>query len=293
MIYQKEIGEEFKSETPEPVGESSKWLTAALVMTFVEKGEISLDDQVSKYLPIFASYSKSYITIRHCLAEITGIESEQKKPKLLQKKKFASLEEEVNYFASHKDIVAAPGKEFFYGDVGLNIVGRIMEVISKRKTFSKLMQERITKPLGMKKTTFAKENGSEDPSGGAISTAGDYIKFMTMILNKGENNGKNILSKESIEEMEKAQFSTLPIKSSPKVAQGFNYGYGVWIQESDKTGMAKVITCPDRFGTWPYIDRCRKYSCIIFTRRQSSEQNQNFYLAIKGEIEKKIQPNCD
>lgn len=77
-IYQKEIGEEFKSETPQPIGSSSKWLTAALVMTFVDKGELSLDDPVSNYLPIYSSYSKSYITIRHCLAEVTGIESEQK-----------------------------------------------------------------------------------------------------------------------------------------------------------------------------------------------------------------------
>src|SRR5438105_10492428 len=245
MIYKKEIGEEFKAETDQPIGASSKWLTAALIMTFVDKGELSLDDPVSKYIPVFSSYSKSYITIRHCLAEITGIESEQKKlAKVLQKKKFASLEEEVNYYAAHKDIVANPGKEFFFGDVGYNIAGRILEVISKRKTFSKLMQERITKPLGMKKTSFAIEKGSENPSGGAISTAADYIKFLAMLLNNGEYNGKKILSKEAIQEMEKVQFSSLPVKSSPRVTQGFNYGYGSWIQETDKNGKSTVISCP-------------------------------------------------
>src|SRR3954470_5021529 len=62
-IYKKEIGEEFKADVQEPIGASSKWLTAALVMTFVDEGKLSLDDPVSKFLPIFASYSKSYITI--------------------------------------------------------------------------------------------------------------------------------------------------------------------------------------------------------------------------------------
>ena len=97
-IFQKETGEEFKVESAEAIGSASKWLTVALVMTFVDKGELSLDAPVSRYLPVFASYSKSYITIRHCLANVTGIESEQKKvSKLLTKKKFATLEEEVNY----------------------------------------------------------------------------------------------------------------------------------------------------------------------------------------------------
>lgn len=294
IIYKKEIGEDFKVESPEPIGAGSKWLTASLIMTFVDKGELSLDDPVSTYLPVFAAYSKSYITLRHCLTETTGIESEQKKiTRVLQKKKFDSLEEEVNHFASRKDIVTNPGTEFFYGEVGYNIAGRVLEVIAKRKTFSKLMQERITRPLGMKKTSFVTERGAEDPSAGAISTAGDYIKFMTMILNNGEYNGKRILSKEAVAEMEKIQANALPVKSNPKATQGFNYGFGAWIQETDKNGKAKLIGAPGINGTWPYIDRCRNYTCIIFTRQLEAEQNQQSFLEIKEEVEKQIKPECN
>ncbi len=290
VIYKKEIGEEFTSETPEPVGTASKWLSAALVMTFVDKGELSLDDPVSKYIPSLVAYSKNYITIRQCLAEITGIESEQKKVvRIMQKKKFSTLEEQVNYFAAHKDIVTQPGKELFFGEVGYSLAGRVLEVISKRKPFSKLMLERILKPLGMKKTTFVSERGAESPSDGAVSTAGDYIKFMSMILNNGEFNGKQILSKEAILEMEKVQFGDVPVRSLPKLVEGFRYGYGVWIQENNST---KVIACPDLYGTWPYIDRCRKYACIIFTKQQNTEQNQGLFLAVKNEIEEQIKADC-
>lgn len=294
IIYKKEIGEDFKSEVVEPIGNSSKWLTAALVMTFVDNGELKLDDPVSKYLPIFTSYSKSYITIRQCMQEITGIESEQKKiGRMLQKKNFASLEEEVNFYASHKDIVTAPGKEFFYGDIGYNTVGRVLEAIAKKKTFSRLMQERITKPLGMRKTSFLKDSGSEDPADGAVSTAGDYIKFMTMLLNYGDFNGKRILSKEAVLEMEKSQVREVPVKYSPKLMQGFEYGEGVWIQEKDKSGNAGVVTCPSLYGTWPYIDRCRNYAAIIFTRQQDNEQNAAVYLQVKSEIEEQIKGGCN
>jgi CubicO group peptidase (beta-lactamase class C family) len=294
ITYKSEVGDDFKMETPEQIGTSSKWLTAALVMTFVDKKELSLDDPVAKYLPIFGSYSKAYITIRHCLAEITGIESEEKKvSRLLQKKKFGSLEAEVNYYASHKNIVTQPGKEFFYGDVAYNTLGRVLEVIAKKKTFSKLMQERITKPSGMKKTNFLNDRGPEDPSAGAVSTAGDYIRFMTMLLNDGMANGKQVLSKEAIAEMEKVGFSGLPVKSAPKFAKGFNYGFGVWVQEADKNGKSSVISCPGVEGCWPYLDRCRNYACIILTPQRDNEQTQQVFLEIKEAIEKQMKSECN
>lgn len=292
-VYKKETSADFKAETQAPIGYSSKWLTAALVMTFVDKGELSLDDPVSKYIPVFTMYSKSYITIRHCLAEVTGIESEQKKLlRIVQKKKFASLEEEVNNYAAHKDIVANPGNEFYFGDVGFAIAGRVLEIVSKRKTFSKLMQERITKPLGMKKTNFTVESGAENPADGAVSTATDYAKFMVMLLNNGIYEGKQILSAAAVKEMEKVQFGTLPVKSAPKSAQGLQYGLGEWIQESEGGGIDTVMTCPGIYGTWPFFNRCRGYACIIFTPQQDDEQKPNAYQQVKEVIEEVLQRGC-
>ena len=45
LIYKKEVGE-YKSKTVAPIASCSKWLTAALVMQFVDEGKISLDDPV-------------------------------------------------------------------------------------------------------------------------------------------------------------------------------------------------------------------------------------------------------
>ncbi len=41
------------------------------------KEKIESDDPVSKYLPIFDKYMKSYVTIRQCLAHTTGIENDK------------------------------------------------------------------------------------------------------------------------------------------------------------------------------------------------------------------------
>ncbi|MEQ1676451.1 MAG: serine hydrolase domain-containing protein, partial [Chitinophagaceae bacterium] len=100
LVYKKEMGE-FNSKTQAPIASCSKWLTAALVMQFVDEGKLSLDDKVVKYIPEFEKYFKSYITIRQCLSHMTGIADDDKFLKrILQRRKFTSLEEEVNDFAS-------------------------------------------------------------------------------------------------------------------------------------------------------------------------------------------------
>jgi len=121
LVYKKEMGD-FNSKTQAPIASCSKWLTAALVMIFVDEGKLSLDDKISKWLPEYEKYFKGYITIRHCLSHMTGIQQDQPRfLKLLERKKFASLEDEVNSFAS-KTIQAKTGTEFRYGNIGLNRV---------------------------------------------------------------------------------------------------------------------------------------------------------------------------
>ncbi len=109
LVYKKEMGD-FNSKTQAPIASCSKWLTAALVMQFVDEGKISLDDKVVKYIPEFDKYFKGYITIRHCLSHMTGIEDDDKFLKrILDRKKYTTLEEEVNAFAAKREIRANAG----------------------------------------------------------------------------------------------------------------------------------------------------------------------------------------
>src|SRR5690606_33174460 len=67
LVYKKE-NKFFNSKAQAPVASASKWLTAALVMQFVDEGLLSLDDKVVQWVPEFEKYFKNYITIRHCLS---------------------------------------------------------------------------------------------------------------------------------------------------------------------------------------------------------------------------------
>ena len=196
IIYQKELGE-FTAKSKAHIASSSKWLTAALVMTFVDEGKISLDTRVSTYIPIFEQYGKSYITIRQCLSHQVGIADNQNLVgKLLDRRKFESLEEEVDSYAK-KEIAYNPGTSFSYGNMGLNIAGRVLEIISKKR-FELLIRQRLFTPLNMKNSSFSPEDFTVNPSGGAETTAADYMNFLTMLLNNGMFNGKRILSEASV-----------------------------------------------------------------------------------------------
>ncbi len=287
IIYQKAIGE-FTAKTQAPIASCSKWLTAALVMTYVDEGKLSLDDKVSKFLPIMTKYSKGFITIRHCLSHMTGIESEPFR--LLGRKKFSSLEEAVEDIITKKDIESNPGLEFRYSNVGLDLVGRVLEVMNRR-SFEQLMQERITRPLMMRNTNFSSFN-AVNPSGGAVSTASDYMNFLSMILNKGMFNGKRILSEKAIADMQTAQTTPSMIKYAPKAAAGFNYGFGEWILATDENLQSTVVASPGLFGTWPMVDKCRGYAAIFFTRGLLGEEKRDLYLDIKKSIDEQIKSAC-
>jgi CubicO group peptidase (beta-lactamase class C family) len=287
VIHSKELGE-FNAKTPAPIGNSSKWLTAALVMMFVDEGKIQLDDPVSKYIPVFDKYMKSYVTIRQCLAHTTGIESEKNMLKTLQRGKHMNLEEEVNAFAA-KEISNNAGTEFHYGSIGPNIAARVLEVVSK-KPFDRLIQEKLLRPLKMKQTSFVNDNGyAPNPSGGARSSANDYINFLSMILNKGVFEGKQILSAKAIEEMQKPQFTNLPVKFTPKIAEGLHYGLGEWIQEEDANGNSRVLSSPGLFGTWPYVDKCRNYAAIVLTKSLLPvEQKKDVMIQFKAAVDEAV-----
>jgi CubicO group peptidase (beta-lactamase class C family) len=274
-----------------PIAASSEWLTAALVMAMVDEGKINLDDKVSRYISIFSKYAKNYITIRHCLSHFTGIQSETPGlKKMLEKKKFESLEELVNEFAK-KEIQKNPGEEFSYSNIGLSIAGRVLEIVSKKR-FDMLAQQKLFRPMGMRQTSFTSlDGGLVDPDAGARSSANDMIRFMTMLLNNGMYKGQRILREASVQELRKLQIGTQPVKNVPNEATGFQYALGAWAAENDGK-QATVLMAPSLGGTLPVIDFCRGYAFIIFYKELSADQKANAYKDIKGLLDEKFASNC-
>lgn len=288
-VYQKQ-SPEFNAKMPVPIEHASTWLTAAVVMSLVDAGKISLDDKVSKYIPLFNKYFKGYITIRQCLAHTTGIEAEAAGVlRLAQKSRFENLEEEVNHYVMKREIVTNAGEAFHYSQVGPNIAARVVEIVTK-KTFDRIAQEKILRPVGMRTTSFYSESGGINPALGATASAQDYLNFMMMLLNKGMLNGKRVLSEASVAELMKPQFTDRPVRSTLDICKGMTHGLGAWVLEADPAGNPTSIGCPSLSGIWPWIDLKRGYAAVILpAKAPSGTMRTDIYGLIRDEIDVKMQ----
>jgi CubicO group peptidase (beta-lactamase class C family) len=289
-VYQKDSKLFSAQRGQAPIGSSSQWLTTAVILQLVDEGKISLDDKVAAYLPAFEKYGKNYITIRHCLTHQMGIQTEVKM-KLLSKKKFASLDEEAAQYAS-REIQTNPGTEYRYTEAGFVIVARIAEIVTKKK-FDMLAQQKLFRPLAMRQTSFSSMDGSViDPAGGARSTAGDYVRFLRMLLNGGTLNGQKILSTESVAELRKIYGTATTLKAAPKGVEGMDYALGVWAPEATGGGEASVLAQPSFGGTIPVVDFCRGYAFVFLVKELNEEAKVNLYRDIKEVVDRAYSSTC-
>ena len=283
LVYLKEMGES-KANMPQGIGSTSKWLTAALTLALVDQGKLSLDDKVATYLPIFKAYGKAYITVRQCLTHFTGLAASGITN--LHLGKYPTLEAEVNDLVK-REIQTNPGTEFRYTDAGYAIVGRVLEVITK-KPFDRLMKETLFLPLGMKRSTFMSGENAVDPAEGAQCPPAELLNFTSMILNKGLFNGKRILSDMAIAELLKPETSAAQIKASPVGVDGYNYALGAWIESIDAGGLPSVLCAPSLKGSWAWVDFTRGYTALLLVDKEFGEPKKQVYVQVQSTIEQAL-----
>lgn len=288
IAYKKEVGD-YNIKTVQYVNASSQWLTAAVTLIMAQEGKIGLDDKVSKYLPIFSRYGKGYITIRHCLTHNTGVDA----GKFMEKSKFKTLEEEVDHYASSREIKTNPGTEFFYSNIGFKIVARVLEMVSKRP-FDRLIKEKLTSPCAMRNTTFSNDNYNDapDPAEGGRSTAFDYASFLGMLLNKGTFNNKQVMSPESVQILLSLQYESDKIRNAPKETTGCDYAFGSWILDRNSKGEPTVFICPSLTGTYTLLDVCRGYGFVLIPKENTGDVKKDVYQQIKSLIDESYGNQC-
>ena len=274
--------DDYTIETRQPIASCSKWLSAALVMTFVDEGRLSLSDTVGKYLPILSEHGKGGITVRECLSHLTGIKEPPLKESIKEMRSFGSMDEAIAAIAG-MPMEGDPGKVFHYSNAGLQIAGAILEKISG-KSFEALFAERIAQPLEMKNTDFGKGPVAM-PAGGAGSTPEDYMHFLVMVLDKGVYKGHRLLSEESVNEMQVSRIgSDVTIAYSPAQALGLNglgYGYGEWI-------MGTAVTSPGLFGSFPWVEKEKGYCAFLMTVYIKNDGRGERYTTLKGLVDEAV-----
>ncbi len=280
-----EVLADFTSSSRERIASSSKWLTAALVMTYVDEGKIKLEDTIGKYLPIMTQHNKGGIKVWQCLSHLTGIQTAGLQESLEDFKKANSMSESIEAIAL-LPVEGKPGFTFHYGNTGLQIAAAICEKVGE-DNFENLFHNRIAVPCNMINTDFGKTN-IPLAAGGAWSSAEDYMNFLVMLLEHGKFNGKQVLSRASIEEMQKNRIAQATIAYSPPEAAAMaGYGFGEWVNV-EESGTSNVISSPGLFGSFPWIDKRRRYAAFLLVFNLKNKDRQKLYAALKQTVDTAI-----
>lgn len=210
-----EMLQEYSGTSRAGIAGCSKWLSAALVMTFVDEGKLNVDDSIGKILPVFTNHQKGNVKIWQCLSHLTAINPGSLKDSREIINDGATMDAVMDKIAK-QPMEGEPGKVFRYSSVGLQIAAAVIEKISG-ENFRTLFKERIAMPCNMINTDFGKSKVTL-AAGGAFSTPEDYIQFLQMILQNGMYNGKQILSENSVDLMQHNYSEEAKVAYSPAEA---------------------------------------------------------------------------
>jgi len=259
ILFKKQYGHH-KPQTVVYIASAGKWLAAAAIAAVVQEGKLGWDDPVVKWMPEFKDL-KGTATLRQLLSHTAGFPDYQ--PTGARPDNYQSLRESVDNIVN----LAAdslPGAKFLYGGLAMQVAGRMAE-LATGKPWEMIFQEKIARPLQMINTHFTPVDSTPGHNpmlgGGARCSLDDYAHFLEMILNKGVYKGKRILSKTSIDELEKDQIKGAKVRQGEFVqvitgeSRNDIYGLGQWRQKVDRNGNSILISSPSWAGAYPWIDR--------------------------------------
>lgn len=310
-------GEALKSNAMFRLASMSKPITAVAALILVDRGLLALDDPITKYLPEF---SKLYIgkiengevveeievntpvTIKELLTHSSGIGSGDIGAKdflAIPIKERATLEKAMPHYAKCRLEFEPKTSSNYSPFIGLDILSRIIEIISK-KPYDVFLKEEIFDKLGMRDTTFVPTEAQWDRmvrfamekdgkcvgepldktrvfeqfpltffagSAGLASTMDDYFAFAKMFLNEGEYNGVRILNADTVRAMATPQL-TKEVLPPPQV-----WGLGVRVI-TDETYGTLVKNCygwAGAYGTYFWVDPDNKIIAIYMRNVRDGE----------------------
>ena len=160
--------------TPASVFEAasiSKQFTAMSIMLLAERGRLSLDDPVRKYLPEMPDYG-SPLTIRHLLDHTSGLRDAFLIFELsLPEDEYGDRNDVIlKQLARQRSLNYTPGAELAYNNGGYVLSAIIVKRVSGQP-LAAFAGENIFKPLGMTSTRF-----QDDPSVLIPNRASNYLR---------------------------------------------------------------------------------------------------------------------
>lgn len=149
ILFQKDYGQEQNRSDIELaylVGSLTKQFTATAILWLEQKGLLSTDDPVAKYLADIPS-DKTAITLHQLLTHTSGLADDywDQHKELTEKAYIKTM--------LSKDLVSKPGTRFRYINFGYHLLAKVIESVSK-KGYEQFLAEELLRPNGLNYTGF-------------------------------------------------------------------------------------------------------------------------------------------
>jgi CubicO group peptidase (beta-lactamase class C family) len=133
-------------------GSLGKQFTAVAVLLLVQDGKLGLDDPLSRWWPVPASWRR--ITVRHLLTHTSGLAEDYPPERLNFQRDYSDAE--LLRIALRLPLASAPGTRWQYSNVGYVLLGLLLNRVAGR-FYGELLQERVFAPLGMRSARIIDE----------------------------------------------------------------------------------------------------------------------------------------
>jgi CubicO group peptidase (beta-lactamase class C family) len=292
----------------------SKPITVLLLMLLVERGQISLNDPVQKYLPEFKGPGREKVRVQDLLTHTSGL-PDMLPDNVKLREANAPLSDFVKG-AMTTPLLFEPRTSFTYSSMGTLLAAEIVERVTQMP-LAQFEERELFQPLNMKNSSLglgkrgladtARVQGDSfaqtekdleryganssylrklgHPWGGNHSTVDDLGILLQMFLNGGVYDGKRILGRATVEAMTTDQNKRI----------GHPWGLGWGLQTSTAWNAFGDLSSERTFGhsgasgTVAWADPQRELVCVILTTRPW-RQDRGFLLrrianVVQGAIE--------
>jgi len=137
------------------IGSITKQFTAASILLLVEQGKLSLEDELSKFLPDYPTQGNR-VTIRRLLNHTSGIKGYTELPEFREFSVLKKPKEELVKIFSGKPFDFQPGEEMIYNNSAFFLLGLIIEKVSG-KPYGDFVKEYLFDRVGMKDSYYCSE----------------------------------------------------------------------------------------------------------------------------------------
>jgi CubicO group peptidase (beta-lactamase class C family) len=255
----------YHKESIVPSFSMAKSITSILIGCAIDDGIIkSVDEPITHYIPELTTNGFDKVTIKHLLQMTSGIQFNESYINPFGDAASFYYGLDLRKKIKKMTLKNEPGKQFEYVSGNTQLLGLVLERSLKDQTITSYLQDKIWTPLGMEYDASwsidKKENGLEKTFCCINARARDFAKIGRLFKNKGNWNGKQIVSQKWVEVSTK-------LDTSDGSARFYQYQW--WLPSPNEDFMAEGI-----LGQFIYVNPTKD---LIIVRLGKSEGKADWW----------------